>query len=244
MEMSEKIEMRKIIPVVARISAGKSKLLNVLYNIKFLECKAGISTKFINLLRYNPNIQEPRFFHLKIKKEAEKYQFYFDSNYEIIEGEENIIKENKILNNKYSSQSFKYEDIFYMTEINKSPFIKDENYLLTHDLCDVPGLSEAKEEIKDKNNIIIKELKEEKDINKEILEKEDKNEDEISYHVKEEKNTYLSEIFHIIKDYIDGGIIILSVENYYFSDNYYLISKFHKVINKPITNFLIILNKI
>ena len=29
MEVPEKIEMRKIIPVVARISAGKSKLLNI-----------------------------------------------------------------------------------------------------------------------------------------------------------------------------------------------------------------------
>ena len=29
-----------------------------------------------------------------------------------------------------------------MTEINDEPFIKDKKYLLTHDLCDVPGLSE------------------------------------------------------------------------------------------------------
>ena len=46
MEVPEKIEMRKIIPVIARISAGKSKLLNVLYNIDFLESKAG----------YRPNL--------------------------------------------------------------------------------------------------------------------------------------------------------------------------------------------
>ena len=84
MEVPEKIEMRKIIPVIARISAGKSKLLNVLYNIDFLESKAGISTKFINLLRYNLNIQKPRFFHLTIKKEGEKYNFYRDSNYNIL----------------------------------------------------------------------------------------------------------------------------------------------------------------
>ena len=252
MEIPEKIEMRKIVPVVARISAGKSKLLNVLYNINFLECKAGISTKFINLLRYNPKIEKPRFFHLNIKKEGEKYQLYLDDNYEIIEGEDNIIIENKILNKKYSSQSFRYEDIFYMTEINKSPFIKDENYLLTHDLCDVPGLSEAQKDIEDKNNISTqtRELKEENTIREEIKtskvisEKEGKKEDEFYYRVKDEKNTYLSEIFNFIKDYIDGGIIILSVENYYFSDNFELITKFHKVINKPISNFLIILNKI
>ena len=87
MEIPEKIEMRKIIPVVARISTGKSKLLNVIYNIDFLESKAGISTKFINLLRYNPNIKEPIFYHLNIKKEGEKYEFYKDTNFGIIEGE-------------------------------------------------------------------------------------------------------------------------------------------------------------
>ena len=246
MEESEKIEMRKIIPVVARISAGKSKLLNVLYNIDFLECKAGIATKFINLLRYNPTIKQPTFFHLTIKREGEKYIFYRDTNYNFIIGEENIIKENKILNKKYSSQNFKYEDIFYMTEINNTPFIKDENYLLTHDLCDVPGLSEAQNDIKEKNDtkfeedLIIGKIKQNNDISKE----EKKNEDEIFYHIKDEKNTYLSEVFKIMKDYIDGGIIILSIENYYFYDNYELISKFHKVINKAISNFLIILNKI
>ena len=42
-----------------------------------------------------------------------------------------------------------------MTEINNSPFIKDENFLLTHDLCDIPGLSEAQNDIKEENDIKI-----------------------------------------------------------------------------------------
>jgi len=53
----ERIEQRKITPVAAMISAGKSKLLNVLFNINYLECRAGIGTKFVNLLRYNPDIK-------------------------------------------------------------------------------------------------------------------------------------------------------------------------------------------
>ena len=95
----EKIEIRKIVPVAARISAGKTKLLNVLYNIKYLECKDGIATKFINLLRYNPKISQPRFYHLLLKKEGETYTFYKDPN-ECYEGEENIIEANKNINNK------------------------------------------------------------------------------------------------------------------------------------------------
>lgn len=38
----EKIESRKIVPIAAMISAGKSKLLNVILNINFLESRAGI----------------------------------------------------------------------------------------------------------------------------------------------------------------------------------------------------------
>ena len=42
-----------------------------------------------------------------------------------------------------------------MTEINGSSFIKDKEYLLTHDLCDIPGLSEYQEtqnQSEEKNN--------------------------------------------------------------------------------------------
>ena len=73
-----------------------------------------------------------------------------------------------------------------------------------------------------------------------------KEEDEIFYMgtTDVEKNTYISEIFKIIKNYIDGLIIILSVENYYFETNFELITKLHKVTGKPIKNCLVILNKI
>ena len=53
---SQPIEIRSIVPVAAKVSAGKSALLNVIYNMDLLECKAGIGTKFVNILRYNPNI--------------------------------------------------------------------------------------------------------------------------------------------------------------------------------------------
>ena len=329
--MNQKIEMRKIVPVAAMISAGKSKLLNVLYGINFLECKAGIGTKFVNLLRYNPNITEPRFYHLRLRKEGDEYVFYKDNLSSEIIGEKNIIEENKNTNQFLSNDSdFNYENIFYMTEINESPFIKDKEYLLTHDLCDIPGLSEyqdnqnkteqiPKEEEKEKekeldakakieeirkkyleedeekisemkkmiiedkkeNSEFKNETKEEnnkkdnenKEIKNEIIEnnnlndngnketkneiiensnvktdekkevKNEKKEDDIFYNVKIEENTYLSEIFKIIKNYIDGAIIVLSIQNYYFDCNFQLIAKLHKVIEKELTNFLIILNK-
>ena len=263
-----KIEPRKIVPIAAKISAGKSFLLNVIYNIDFLECKAGIGTKFINIIRYNPSIDQPCFYHLKIEKYEENFIFKKDSKYETKFGKEDIINENKNLNQKLAdSPEINYEEIFYMTELNEVEFIKDKEYLLTHDLCDVPGLSEY-QETKTKEN---KKLVYENDFEKKLLEgvekfgivynksqelnmndKEQKNientekeQDDIYYEVDIEKErTYLSEVFKIIKNYIDGIIIVLSTENYYHEENFEIIAKLRKVTNKEIKNCLIILNKI
>ena len=271
-----KIEQRKIVPIAAMISAGKSKLLNVILNIKFLESKAGIGTKFVNIIRYNPEIKEPTFTHLKIKNENGEYVFYKDSLYDPKVGEEKIIEESKNLNSLLSTKSnVDYEEIFYMTEIKDAKFIKDKDYLLTHDLCDVPGLSEYQEQKKlfeekveeknvefdDKMEIGIKQFgivykpKEKKntsDLNEEIKKIEsnlsssnNKDEDELYYNMNIDKeNTYLTEIFKIIKNNIDGAIIVLSIENFYFVENFEIIAKLHKVIQKNINNFLIVLNKL
>ena len=247
----EKIETRNIVPVAARINSGKSKLLNVLYNINFLECKSGIATKFINLLRYNPNISKPCFYHLILENNI----FYKNKN-EFYEGEENIIEANKNINKKFSEKvdNINYNEIFYMTEINDVPFIQDKEYLLTHDLCDIPGLNEYQsnqtkiEEKESENNEKENELNIENNIiqnneNNELINC-NTNEDDIFYKTKDiKKNTYLSEIFEIIKNDIDGAIIIFSIEDYYFEDNFELIAKLHRVINKEISNFLVILNK-
>ena len=293
--MSElkRVEIKNLVPVVAKISTGKSKLLNTVYNINFLESKSGIGTKFINILKYNSKISKPIFYHLKVKKEGDKYIFFKDSS-EIYEGEKNIIEANKIINKRlYNVKQIKYEDLFYMIELNSKPFIRDKEYLESHYLCDIPGLSEyqenqsnnqekkekekneekkhhEEEENKilnenEKNEEIIKKAKEiglvNNDIKKEIKtldenlineipkeeeKKEDiKTEDDMFYEIEENDNkTYLTEIFKIIKDYIDGAIIILSRDTYTHIDNYKIIAQFHKVIQKPITNFLVILNKI
>jgi hypothetical protein len=155
----EKIELRKIVPIAAMISAGKSKILNVILNIDFLESKEGIGTKFVNILRYNPNIKEPLFYHLILKNEKGKFIFYKDPNFEPKIGRQNIIEANIKINKDLAEQTnVDYDDIFYITEINRIGFLKDEEYMLKHDLCDIPGLSEYQEQ---QNNKDIK-----KDVNK------------------------------------------------------------------------------
>ena len=284
MEKMIKIEHRKIVPIAAMVSAGKSMFLNVLYNINLLECKAGIATKFVNILRYNPNINSPCFYHLKIIKEGNEYIFYKDLNSEEVSGEDKIKEEIKNINNELAAKlKIEYEDIFYMTEINEAPFFKDKDYLLSHDLCDIPGLSEYNgtngenenntiNENEKNNNVIDKEFEEklkkgaeefglvinikEKEENEEKEKKEKKEEinssnnnkieveDDIFYDINiENEDSYTTNIFNIIKNYVDGAIIVLSVENYNFTENFQLIAKLHKVTQKKINNFLIILNK-
>ena len=255
MSVLEKMEMRSIVPVIANISAGKSKLLNVLYNINFLECKAGIGTQFVNLLRYSPNIEQPCFYHLIVKKEGDNYVFYKDLN-EFYEGEQNIIEANKNINYKLRNKREKnYDNIFYMTEITNSDFLKDKEYLLKHDLCDIPGLSEQQSTptSKEKNEVVnkaetkneIKYIKSPKNVDNKMVEMQTYGEDDIYYEVEEdiEENSYLSEIFRRIKNFINEGIIIFNVENYEHKDNYDLIAKFRKVTKKDISNYLVLLNK-
>ena len=98
MENLTKIEKRKIVPIAAMISAGKTKLLNVLFNIDFLHCGAGIATQFVNILRYNPKINSPRFYHLKLIQKDDDYLFFIDPKYEIKIGEKVIAEENKRIN--------------------------------------------------------------------------------------------------------------------------------------------------
>ena len=114
MENSKKIEMRKIVPVVGMTNVGKSNLLNVLFNIDFLESKEGTTTKLVNILRYNPSIKEPKFFRLLIKKEGDKYNFYKDTSFKVIVGNQNIIEQNKIINNNLSKQKMKKKRMIYI----------------------------------------------------------------------------------------------------------------------------------
>ena len=55
---------------------------------------------------------------------------------------------------------------------------------------------------------------------------------------------YLTGIFTIIKNKIRNGIIIFDATNLGREENFEIIKKFHSIINKPIENFLILLNKV
>ena len=235
------IEIRSLCPMIAMICAGKTSLLKIFYDIDFLEATAGIGTKFVNIIRYNPKVgKNPKFYHLLLKKVGkEDYKFYKDPNYKEIIEKENIKEENKKLNAKFKKEGFKYEDLFYMVEVGETNLIKDLEYLKNYDLVDIPGVNEYNPDADPSNKSDAP-----APIKQEIPDYLETMEDEIEKYAPSSEKTYLTEIFKIIKNKMNNGIIVFSVDNYQHTENYRIIAKLQKVINKPIENFLILLNKI
>ena len=226
-----KIKIKYLCPIIGMISSGKTTFLKVLFDIDFLESSSGIGTKFVNIIRYNPNVgKSPKFYHLKVKNIGfGNYDFYKEKNTEII-GKEKIKKKNKELNEKFKQKDIPYEDLFYMVEIGESIFIEDKEYLKNYDLVDIPGLNEYKPTTKFPNKNYSKKYS--------SIEEEMKN-----YNPENEQN-YLTEIFKIIKNKVNNGIILFNIDNYQHTENYRIIGKLRKILDKPIENFLILLNKI
>ena len=228
---NQEIQIKNLCPMLAMISAGKTSFLKVIFDIDFLESSSGIGTKFVNIIRYNPDVgKSPKFYHLILRnKEDGDYEFYKDENSEII-GKNEILEKNKQLNDEFKNKEVPYEDIFYMVEVGEANFI-DKEYLKNYDLVDIPGVSECCKSENNQNNVFIRQ-------------KFSSTEEEMKDYKPEEEKTYLTEIFKIIKNKINNGIILFSIDNYQHAENYRIIGKFQKVINKPIENFLILLNKI
>ena len=265
--MESKIEIHNLCPMIAMISAGKTSILKVIFDIDFLEATSGIGTKFVNIIRYNPEVgKNPKFFHLVLKNLGNgDYEFYKDPNFKEVVGKDNIKQKNISLNAEYKSKKdIPYEELFYMIEVGETNFIEDKEYLKNYDLVDIPGVNEYnpyedktdKSTEKPSNNktedlppppfdIDIEDDKEKnKKKKQENIKIHDTMEDEMkTYDPSSEKN-YLTEIFKIIKNKMNNGIIVFSVDNYQHAENYRIIAKLQKVINKPIQNFLILLNKI
>ena len=253
--METKVEIKNLCPMIAVISAGKTSILKVIFDVDFLEVSAGIGTKFVNIIRYNPNVgKNPKFYHLIIKDKGEgDYEYYKDQNFPEVIGKENIKKKNEEINQELKNKNVPYEELFYMIEVGEVNFIEDKEYLKNYDLVDIPGVSECNEEQDLKERMNKEPTSIDESINLEAaktiyqgktiaqfdtIEKEMEN-----YNPLNEKS-YLTEIFRIIKNKMNNGIIVFSIDNHRQVENYRIIGKLHKVIGKPIENFLILLNKI
>lgn len=247
--------------MIAMISAGKTSILKVLFDVDFLEASAGIGTKFVNIIRYNPDVgKNPKFYHLKLKDIGNgDYDYYKDPDFKEIIGKQEIKQSNEKINQELKNKTVPYEELFYMIEVGESSFIEDKEYLKNYDLVDIPGVSEfnvdqTPEEKPTEDISIFKEEPEDLGAAYSAFEEEnnksksiahfDTIEKEMENYDPSKEKSYLTEIFRIIKNKMTNGIIVFSIDNYQHVENYRIIGKLHKVIKKPIENFLIFLNKI
>lgn len=256
-----KIEVKNLCPLVAMISAGKTSILRVLFDVDFLEASAGIGTKFVNIIRYNPDVgKNPKFYHLKLKDIGNgDYDYYKDPDFKEVIGKQEIKQSNEKINQELKNKTVPYEELFYMIEVGECGFIEDKEYLKNYDLVDIPGVSEfnvdqTPEEKPTENISVFKEEPDDLDAAFSAFEGEnnksqciahfDTIEKEMENYDPAKEKSYLTEIFRIIKNKMTNGIIVFSIDNYQHVENYRIIGKLHKVIKKPIENFLIFLNKI
>ena len=136
------IESRKAIPIIGMVSSGKSTFLNSLLGTDVLEVKDDITTKFACVIRHNPNLKEPIFYHLKLIKgnlESDDYIYIKDGNETI--GADKIKEKISKINSDELSLVPKYENIFYMLE-TKIINIDNNEFLKKYDFYDIPGLNE------------------------------------------------------------------------------------------------------
>ena len=233
----EEIKIKNICPVIGMISSWKSSILNVLFNTDILEVTPQITTKIVTIIRYNENVKDkPIFYKLSLEKnENNDYKFYKEKISKIT-GKDKIKKKIKELNEELNQKQPEYEDIFYMLEIGQSYL--EEDFLKNYDLADIPGVSEHI-----KQNITnISENAEENNI-KDSNNFFQNTEEELNNYKIEQEIDYLTKIFKILKYKIKTGIFIFSVDKFQLSDNYQIVGKIGLILDKPMENFLILLNK-
>ena len=225
--MNNQIEKRDGIIVIGMISSGKSTFLNSLLGITYLEANDNITTKIVPAIRYNPDLTEPKFYHLKIIEKENEY--YFERDGDEFIGKENIIKAISDINKIEDSNLPKYENLFYMLETNILT-IENKDFLLHHDFYDIPGFNNYIEEEEKKEDEKKKKKKKNKKFNDTTISNEDMK--------------YISGIFKYIKKIIVREIFIVSAETYYKPQNLQIIKEIRNQLNVPIENNLLILTKI
>ena len=268
------IEKRKGIIVVGMISSGKSTFLNSLLGISYLEANDNITTKMVTIIRYNENIDQPKFYHLNAieDKEIESGYCFIKDGEESI-GEKEIINRISEINKKEAKLSEngepKYEQLFYMLETNIKS-IENKSFLKNHDFYDIPGLNEymrtsnnENENNGGANEPNDNDINEENDMedNQEYLNENEENEESKENNTSNNRNNnnndrnnyvnrsrenmrYIKGIFKYLKKIIERKIIVLSCETYYKPQNLQIIEEIKKYLNVPLKDNLIVLNKI
>ena len=228
------VNLRKAIPIIGAISSGKSFFVDSLLGLDILDSDSSITTKFVCIIQNHKNIKEPRFYQInliekELDEETKMMTYEGTIKGDIIIGHDKIkekIKEINKLQKEVPNEQIKFEELFYVLEIEIKN-IKNEELLNKYDFYDIPGLDEY---IMDQNannnqNDISSEEKVEKKSN--------------------EKMKYIEGLFKYFKSRIDFGVFVINAESVYTNASKEVISNVAKTIEpKKMRNYLIVLNKI
>ena len=159
----DRLPYRKAIPVIGMVSSGKSTFLNSLLGIEILEAKDDITTKFVCIIRYNPKLKNPLFYHVKLEKCENSDDYYYIKDGKTAEGFNQFKDMISQINddNKEESMEPQYDNLFYVLETDITN-IKNKDFLTQFDFYDIQGLNEYiknSEEDKKKYENDIKEIK-------------------------------------------------------------------------------------
>ena len=142
------------IPIIGRISSGKSTFLNALLGIDCLEVRQDVTTQFCCLIRHNGELKEPKLFSIKPFEsgEFEKDKLLCEGNRKIKIKIEELNKKTKELKEGYlKSKDIKIDNLdkfFYILESNIPLFSQNEDleiYTDYFEFMDTPGLNEAQD---------------------------------------------------------------------------------------------------
>ena len=144
---------RFAIPIIGRISSGKSTFLNFLLGLKdILQTDTKITTRFVCIIRYNEKAEKPKAFNvkleerkLKINSKNDRLKFNFEKGDEI-KGKNihEIIKERNEKISKSDPHTIKNEEFFMIIEF-KIPIFNEEKlikYSEIFEFMDLPGLNQ------------------------------------------------------------------------------------------------------
>jgi len=143
------------IPVIGKISSGKSTILNFILDLKeSLQVESKTTTKFVCIIRHNKTLkgQNPILYNVNFVKRSELDNHFNFEKGDLIESElKSIIeKRNRDLNEK------KIDDIpqnYFLLIENYIPFFegKYEKYADFFEFLDIPGLNEISSNINEDN---------------------------------------------------------------------------------------------
>ena len=147
-----KAKERFTIPIIGKISSGKSTFLNSILLGNYLSCSSNIDTKFVCILRHKQNCKSPKLFNCVLKQEKIDYkyrdfEYYYFEKTEELKGDvlENIKGINQNLNKYEKEVNIDERDInkyFYILELNIPLFNENKELGDYFELMDIPGLNE------------------------------------------------------------------------------------------------------